>query len=280
MNRFVRYVFLLLLLSSAVAIALVLVSDLRAENERQKNLNIERGLIADTYRRMDCQDGQIKMHGLMTVERQETVMNPESKQSEVATTTLLFAMTDEKFSTPTYVQRIVIPGGVVRVSAIKLEFGAALGGEQALLAGHKFYLPDTIGGITDPDPFELNPVGCPPLALRHSAPDFTEYEKQLWHPIWEGVGPGSRPAAKGQGVERLEIEPATVAVEPDRLYRVRVGVHVGPKIGVGIEDLGATGSPDVSSVMYAMLRLALVQDEEVRTGIKAVPAGDAQPAKP
>jgi hypothetical protein len=189
------------------------------------------------------------------------------------------------YTTPIYVERIVFPGDLVTITGMRLELKVSPQVAR-VLGGHVFYLFDTVGKGERPkpkderpkgdEPFDLNAVGYPPLGLRHSPPGFTDYEKQLWRPIWDMMPtgePDDTAGAKDRPVQRTNLPLDNgndeakwrISVLPGLLYKAQ-----GRRMPDGSNGIQIDPTVDQAAVA-AILRLARAQDEDAARGISRMP---------
>lgn len=225
MNRFTRFIFILLGSSIALAIVILLLGNVLSQQREAQNIQRAK----DTLRaRVEMQSNRLVRAEMAVVAQQI------AGDGNVISTTLAYRPyllepgdppRDDK-RVPMPVTLLTIPGDKVRVGAVVVAVKEATG-ETAFLNGLSIplllyaYSP----GTTPTDGHYLPGNGQSPSLLRENPQRQTPFERQVWQEIAESIRDPKRAQIRGMHVTWQE--PAEATIKPGMLYSITLGRTIG-----------------------------------------------------
>ena len=224
MSSFVRFVFALLIVSSAIAFGIVSGADINSERHQETDMGLEHDRFADIIARYN---GHLR-HGDIAVEWQKI----DATQQVIQTSLLvrIYGLDAEGNETPLPIQRVIIPHNRVSIDGLQLDFDSGFPEQYKVLRGTRLayfghiYADEQL--LDDRFTF-LEDAKVPRDTSIH--PDHvTHYEREFWESLWSMIG-SPKLAAKA-GLKASWAPAATRVVENGKVYSIYLGFE-GVKIG-------------------------------------------------
>lgn len=181
MSRFVRFVFLLVLLGVGVNLAIVLLANSRSERQHLASVAEEKQQFNNIIARFNGR----QRRGDMAVEWQK--IDADHKVLETSLLVRLYTLNDQDERQALHDFHVVIPGDKVNIDGMLVAFPDSLPDEYAALRGAKLAYFNHIyaDGQSIDDRFSILTHGDPPLPTRMNPDHVTNYETQFWKLAWD-----------------------------------------------------------------------------------------------
>lgn len=228
MDRFLRFIVLLLVLGVALAVTIVIVSDVRSERVRGVRLAAERRQLGDYL--LQTQANLRKME--IIVEQQNLTGEQVALETKLLVFPYRIQLEGGQVDLPPL--RVVIPGRQLIIDGMRLDFPQGIlddgypGNLCFPIFGH-LYSPKELEGpkgkLELTESFLLIPRSQVHPGYRHDGNESTELERALWLRIGEILA--NKGLAQRKHVTITPLEPVALELRPGLIYTVYLGRDLG-----------------------------------------------------